>query len=51
MFLYLKSVQEPKIRMGATRQNMQAQPKILKKLQKTKSTNQNKKISKKSMLS
>jgi hypothetical protein len=30
--LYLKSVEEPKIRIGATRQNLQAQPKILKKL-------------------
>jgi hypothetical protein len=29
---YLKSVKEPKIRMGATRRNLQAQPKILKKL-------------------
>jgi hypothetical protein len=28
---YLKSVKEPKIRMGATRRNLQAQPKILKK--------------------
>jgi hypothetical protein len=32
MFKYLKSVKEPKIRMGATRRNLQAQPKILKKL-------------------
>jgi hypothetical protein len=29
---YLKSVKKPKIRMGATRRNLQAQPKILKKL-------------------
>jgi hypothetical protein len=29
---YLKSVKEPKIRMGATRRILQAQPKILKKL-------------------
>jgi hypothetical protein len=29
--LYLKSVKEPKIRMGPTRRNLQAQPKILKK--------------------
>jgi hypothetical protein len=29
---YLKSVKEPKICMGATRQNLQAQPKILKKV-------------------
>jgi hypothetical protein len=28
---YLKSVKEPKIRMGATRRNLQAQPKGLKK--------------------
>jgi hypothetical protein len=28
---YLKSVKEPKIRIGATRRNLQAQPKILKK--------------------
>jgi hypothetical protein len=27
---YLKSVKKPKIRMGATRRNLQAQPKILK---------------------
>jgi hypothetical protein len=29
---YLKSVKEPKIRIGATRRNLQAQPKILQKL-------------------
>jgi hypothetical protein len=29
---YLKSVKEPKIRKGATRQNLQAQPRILKKI-------------------
>jgi hypothetical protein len=29
---YIKSVKEPKIRMGATRRNLQAQPKILKKI-------------------
>jgi hypothetical protein len=31
-FLYLKNVKEPKIRMGATRRNLQARPKILKKI-------------------
>jgi hypothetical protein len=29
---YLKSVKEPKIRMGATRRNLQAQPEMLKKI-------------------
>jgi hypothetical protein len=29
-FSYLKSVKEPKIRMRATRRNLQARPKILK---------------------
>jgi hypothetical protein len=28
----LKSAKEPKIRMGATRRNLQAQPKMLKKI-------------------
>jgi hypothetical protein len=28
----IKSIKEPKIRMGATQRNLQAQPKILKKL-------------------
>jgi hypothetical protein len=32
MCMYLKSVKEPKIRMGATQRNSQVQPKILKKL-------------------
>jgi hypothetical protein len=29
---YLKSVKEPKIRIGAPRRNLQAQPKMLKKI-------------------
>jgi hypothetical protein len=45
--MYFKSEKEPKIRMGATRQNLQAQPKILKNDRNTKSTNQKKKIPKK----
>jgi hypothetical protein len=32
---YLKSVKEPKIRMEINRQNLQAQPKILKKIIRT----------------
>jgi hypothetical protein len=41
---YLESVKEPKICIGATRRNLQAKPKMLKNI---KSTNQNKKKSKK----
>jgi hypothetical protein len=47
---YLKSVKEPKIRIGATERNLQAQPKMLKKnCRNIKSTNQNKKFPKKTM--
>jgi hypothetical protein len=45
--LYLKSVKEPKIRMGATRRNLQARPRILKKIRDIKSTNQNENFFKK----
>jgi hypothetical protein len=52
MFRTLKKEKEPKIRMGATRRNLQAQPKILKKNDRnTKSTNQNENFPKKSMFS
>jgi hypothetical protein len=44
-----KSEKKAKIRMGATRQILQAQPKILKKYQNTKSTNHDKKFSQNSM--
>jgi hypothetical protein len=37
--------------MGATRRNLQAQPKILKKIRNTKSTNQNKNFPKKNYVS
>jgi hypothetical protein len=47
---YLKSVKEPKISMGATRQNFQARPKVPQKSSK-KSTNQNEHVPKKSMFS
>jgi hypothetical protein len=40
-------VKEPKIRMGDTRQNLQAQPKMLKKIVGASTANQNKKNPKK----
>jgi hypothetical protein len=48
---YLKSVEEPKIRMGATRRNLQAQLKIQKRYRNTKSNNQRENFPKKSMFS
>jgi hypothetical protein len=45
------STSKEKIRMKATRRSWQAQPKILKNYQNTKSTNQEVNFSKKSMLS
>jgi hypothetical protein len=45
---YIKNVKKPKICMEATRRNLQAQPKILKKYdQNTKSTNQKENFTKK----
>jgi hypothetical protein len=47
---YLKSVKEPKIRIGATRRNLQVQPKMFKKnCRNIKSTNQNNNFPKKTM--
>jgi hypothetical protein len=52
MFSTLKSVKEAKIRIGATRRNLQAQPKMLKKnCRSTKSTHQNENFPKKTMFS
>jgi hypothetical protein len=46
--LYLKSVNEPKLRMGAFQRNSQAQPKMLKKFVETsKQINQKQKFPKK----
>jgi hypothetical protein len=48
---YLKSVKEPKIRMGATQRNLQTQPKILKKSSKHQINHSEQKISQKTMFS
>jgi hypothetical protein len=49
MFIDFKSEKKAKIRMGATGRSLQAQPKILKNDQNTKSTNQNENFPKKTM--
>jgi hypothetical protein len=48
---YLKSEKEPKIRMGATRRNLHARPKILKKLSEHQINQSEQKKFKKSMFS
>jgi hypothetical protein len=49
--MYLKKVEKPKIRMKATRRNLQARPIILKKLSVLQIYQSDKKIPKKSMFS
>jgi hypothetical protein len=49
MFSTFKSVKKPKIRMGASRRNLQAQPKILKKLTEHQIYQPNENFPKKSM--
>jgi hypothetical protein len=44
---YLKSVKEPKLRVGATRRNLQVQTKMLKKLSEHQSNQSEQKISQK----